>query len=328
MFFSSYLLNPYLFSIVFGISLGSLSSCIFLPSLWIIWNWITENKSVSSGIILTGYNFGPIPFSILFTMLVNPHDHKASNEDSEGDNMFERNVAENVPMALRVFSLSLLACSWVGILLTPRKMRVSDSQTEEKKGKSLKELLKNLRFWNLFFMMGLSITCQGYTQTMYKAIALNYINDDYFATYVGIAAFFIGGIGRLVYGYLLNKYYWKKIMILVYFIETVLMLGLWFTLSDKSLYAFFIIFYNFNIGSFYNNALMLTEKSFPSDKKAISFVCLSFVISFFVPYLMEKFITPLIGYFLTFVIVAGFSFILMLQAIFYKDESEESLLEN
>lgn len=116
-------------------------------------------------------------------------------------------------------------------------------------------------------------------------------------------------------------------MIPIFFIKTVLMLALWFCLDYKLLYGFIVILLAFISGALYINVLMLTEKEFPSDKKAISYVCLSFIISFYMIYFMEKYITPFIGYFLTFVIVAFLSFILLLQTIFYRDPKQGKLLD-
>lgn len=318
MFCSSFIINPYFFTIIFGISLGALAASIFLPSLWIIWEWIPENKPITSGILLTGYSLGPIPFSILFTVLVNPQNYQAIKVGN--DFMFEKNVAENVPSGIRLFSIVLLVSAWIGLLLLPWEKKVLCNQVQSTNQKSVKDLLQSFRFWNLFVMMMFSMCCQGYAQTMYKVIAIKFINDDYYSTYVGMCAFFVGGVGRGTFGYLINRFYWKKVMSLVYLVQIILMLGLWFTLDDKILYALFIVLYNFTIGSLYNNVLLLTENEFPGEKKVISFVCLSFIISLFIPYLMDKIITPFIGYLLTFVVVAGFSITLLAQTIFYKEK--------
>ena len=328
LFSCSFITNPYLFSVVFGISLGSLSSCIFLPSLWIIWSWLPDIKSFVSGLMLTAYNFGPVPFTFLFTMLVNPYNNKSILEDNEGNKMFERNTAENVPLVIQVFSISLLICFWVRLLLIPSELKKSDTnETNEIQGKSLNDLLKNPKFWNLFIMMTLSYFCQNYFLMFYKVITLKYFDDDSFSTYLGVTYFITRGLGNLAFGYLIQRFYWKNTMIPIFFIKTVLMLALWFCLDYKLLYGFIVILLAFISGALYINVLMLTEKEFPSDKKAISYVCLSFIISFYMIYFMEKYITPFIGYFLTFVIVAFLSFILLLQTIFYRDPKQGKLLD-
>jgi hypothetical protein len=326
MFFSSFLTNAELFSWVYGLSIGSLSSCSFLPSLWIIWNEIPEQKSLTSGILLSGYSFGAVPFSLMFTFIVNPHNTKAETT-SDHEKLFTKEVAERVPMTIRWVTLGFLITVYLGLFMLPRRRKVTTEENRETDSMSFKEIIRNKRFWFLFILMYLSMCCQGYAHFYYKVIAIQYINDDFYSAYVGTSAFVLAGIGRSVFGYLFNKIYWKKIMSLVHITETLLMAGMWFTVTDKRLYAFFMVSYHVLSSSFYNNVLILTEEAFPGDKRIISCVCLSFIPAFFTPFFISKVLEPFIGMLGSFLIIAFFSLILFFCTVFYKEpETKASLL--
>jgi hypothetical protein len=180
----------------------------------------------------------------------------------------------------------------------------------------------------LFLMMFLALACQAYAQILYRVVAIRFINDDYYSAYVGMASYICSGIGRGVFGYLFEKFYWKKIMSLVYFIQTLLMASLWFTLSDKSLYAFFMVSIHFLTSSFYNNILILTENAFPGDRKVISYICFSFIPAYFTPYFLEKFAEPYIGLVGCLIFLSFVMAIMFFLVIFYQDPKKtDSLLQ-
>ena len=330
LFFSSYIENVELFSWVYGLSIGALSASVFLPSLWIIWGEIPESKSLTSGVLLSGYSLGSVPFGLMFTFLANPHNTKADTIDDD-DKMFPREVASRVPMTIRWVSVSYLAFMLIGLFLLPRKQKVKEEEKKAEKTSSLKEIFTNKRFWFLFINMYLGMVCQGYALFLYKVIAIQYINDDYYSSFVGMASFICAGIGRSLFGYLFHVYYWKKIMSLVNMTETILMGSMWFTVEDKSLYAFFMISYQALTSAYYNIVLLMTEKAFPGNKQIISCVCLSFIPAFFTPYILSKFLQPFIGFGGCFGVVALCSLILFFCTIFYKepevDKSSEGLLK-
>lgn len=332
MFFSSFILNPDLFCWVYGLSLGSLSASIFLPSVWIIWNQLPENKAFSSGILLSGYSLGSIPFSIIFTLSANPGDHKAYDIE-ENDRMFGVEVADEVPSTLRWSSLFFLLTVLIGLSLLPRSMEKEEdlslsttSSISSDLSPPASRLISSPSFWHLSFMVLCSITCQSYIQIVYKVLAIKYINDDLYSTYIGMLAFFVASIGRGLFGYLLSNYYWKKIMYVVYFFETFIMASLYFVLTDKILYGVFMVTYHFFTSAFYNNVLNLIEKAFPGDKLAVSSVLLFQIPGLFMTFVLDKYITHEIGYFPSFLIVAALNAILFLQVYIYKDYKGERLI--
>ena len=158
-------------------------------------------------------------------------------------------------------------------------------------------------------------------------LAIQFINDDFYSTSIGMIAFFLAGIGRGLFGYLLSNYHWKKIMYFVYSIQTIIMASLYFVLTDKILYGIFMITYHFFTSSFYNCILNLVENAFPGQRLAISTVLLFQIPGLFMTFVLSKFITPEIGYFPSFLIVAALTAMLCFQVYIYKDPKGERLIE-
>ena len=333
MFFSSFILNPDLFCWVYGLSLGGLSASIFLPSVWIIWNKLPGKKALSSGMLLSGYSLGSVPFSLFFTLSANPNDYKAYDIE-ENEKMFGMEVADQVPSTIRWTSLFFMLTVLLGLCLLPRSMHkeedLTTSATTSVSPSSplpFSKILSSPLFWHLSFMIFCSIACQSYVQIVYKVLAIQFINDDFYSTSIGMIAFFLAGIGRGLFGYLLSNYHWKKIMYFVYSIQTIIMASLYFVLTDKILYGIFMITYHFFTSSFYNCILNLVENAFPGQRLAISTVLLFQIPGLFMTFVLSKFITPEIGYFPSFLIVAALTAMLCFQVYIYKDPKGERLIE-
>jgi MFS family permease len=322
MFFSSYITDPYFFCWVYGLSLGTLSSTVFLPSVWILWNQIPENKGRTSGLMLSGYSFGPIPFGILFTMLVNPYNYSPQIEDTDNNEkqkLFGSDVAENVPMTIRLTTLSYFVVGIIGVALLPKKWkgyRINSSKGQKTLG--FYEMIKSWKFWNLFWMMFFGLSSFSFFINVYKIVAMIHIDDDHFLAYTISVSLFFCCIGRLFFGIIFDNYSFKKVMIFNYTIMIGLTLGFNFSFVSRYLFALCFIIISFLQTSIYNGILIEFQKFYPKDSWVFSYVCLSFILCFSVPYFAEKFITPEIGYFYTFVLIAGMTLIVLIQVIFHK----------
>jgi hypothetical protein len=142
LFLSSFITNGYLFAWVYGIGIGSLSSVIFLPGIWILWNHINSHKGLISGLMLFSYSLGAIIFGLVFTFVVNPDNEKAESigeDGNEEEKMFTDSVADRVPMTIRwsVGLLMLFLC--IGLVLVPRTWDASRAEHSE----------STLSLWNI-----------------------------------------------------------------------------------------------------------------------------------------------------------------------------------
>lgn len=329
-FLSSFISDPFVFCWVYGLSLGSLSSCIFLPSIWILWNHFPKLKGKISGIMLAGYSFGAVPFGLMFTFMVNPNGMKANNVmGTDREKMFGNNVTDFVPVGIRFAALSYMLFTLIGLYMIPKQMKPTKLRaTPSTQILPMTEIFKTFAFWNLFFMVVIALSGNLYIQTLYKVIGINFLNDDIFVSSIGVASFIFAGIGRVFYGYLFDKYNWKIVMCINYLLCTFLIGTFWYTLNSKPLFGFYIIFYNFIGASQYNSVLLQTDKAFPDDSRVISYVCLGFIPLYFSGYFFDSFVTPYVGYFYTFIIIAGMNLIATLQVIIQPNQKVSGLEDN
>jgi Major Facilitator Superfamily len=333
MFFSSYITEPYLFCWVYGIFLGSLSATVFLPSVWILWNEIPENKGRTSGLMLSGFSFGPIPFGMLFTMLVNPYNYSPQIEHTDNNKtqkLFGSDVAENVPMTIRLTTLSYFVVGIIGVALLPKKWkgdRINSSKGQKTLG--FYEMIKSWKFWNLFLMIFFGLSSFSFFINVYKIIAMIHINDDHFLAYTGSINLFFSCLGRVFFGVIFDKYSWKKVMSFNYALIILMTLIFDFSFISKYLFALCLMLINFLQTSIYSGILLQSRKDYPKDNWVFSYIYLAIIPCAAVPYIAENFITPYIGYFYTLVIISAMTFVVLIQTIFHKNsESENSELLN
>ena len=293
-------------------SLGILSSSVFFPTVWILWSVMPLNKGKASGIILGAFNFGPVPFLLFFTYLANPHNYSADKIEQNGeseDKYFEGDVSDRVPMAIRWVSITFYCFCLLGLACLPRKWNNNTENNKKNKTITIIQMIKSTKFWYFvaLFIFGLSIL--AYIYNMYRIIGMIYIKDDYFLAYTGTLFFIVCAVGRILFGILFDKYSWRVINIGSFFFQGLLTIILYFVLDNKILFLIIIICLGLLSASVYSGALILSERTFPNDKWIFPFVCLSYILIFFMPYLIDKFITPKIGYFFTFCIVSIQGFI-------------------
>ena len=312
-FFSSYIISPALFCWVYGISIGVLSATIFLPSVWILWNVMPAHKGTTSGIILGGYSFGPVPFLLIFTYIANPYNYAANESKNIGEiteKYFGKDVSDRVPMAIQWMAILFYIVCLVGLACLPKKWVENHSDDDgKKKTITLIQMIETWKFWYFVVLILLGFGVQAYFFNMYRILGMIYINDDHFLAYVGSFSFAVGVVGRIGFGILLDKYSWKKINSISYFLQGFLSICLYFALESKLFFQIIIISLGFLGTSVFNGALILAERVFSKDKWVFSYMCLSYVIVFFLPYITDKYITPYVGYFITLCFIGMFGII-------------------
>ena len=330
-FLSSYLQDPMLFCWVYGVSLGILSATVFLPSTIILWEKLPEHKGTNTGILLTGYYLGPGILGLIFTYLTNPNNYSAEEVHDDGkeqERYFDTEITDSVPGSLRWTAIIYIVSAVIGLIcLNIKSNSERSSETMQKVGRTITfvQMIRNGKVWYFFALMFLGLSCSSYIIVTYKIIGVIHINDDHFLSYVGTTMFFCGAGGRFVFGIFLDIFSHKKLMMICYALITGYMIVLGFCLDNRYLYGFIVIAILFTSSGIYNGILLEMDKIFPNDKWIISIVCLSMILDFFFPFLAEGFITPEIGYFYTFAILGGFSFISMVLVLSYNDQPDSKI---
>ena len=330
MFLSSYVSNVFLFCCIYGLGLGYLSAVAFLPVLIILWNQLPQNRAKYTGIALFGYMIGTTPFGILFTMVVNPNNVapvKVKSEGEEDETMYTKSVSERVPMTIRWMVLAFLAVSLLGLALVPRAKQ-ENRVKEATRTLTLKDVLKDKVFWNLFFLMFNAFSAIGYVHLVYKIIGNVYIRDDYFTSFVGSVAFALGGFGRLAYGYFIDTLDWKRVFGLTFVFYMIFSYSFWFTIDSKEVFGFYVVMFTFLSASFYNGIASESQRAFPKDNWIMSYIGLAYTPAYIIPYLFEKLLTPYIGYGWTLMIVSIFPTVALLQVLFHPRRKIEVLVSH
>jgi predicted MFS family arabinose efflux permease len=198
-------------------------------------------------------------------------------------------------------TLGFLITSISGLLLIPRKLI---PKKKEKNSMTFNDLFQNKIFWSLFFTLFTAFAAIGYIQFVYKILGNLYINDDHFLSLSGSAAFAVGGVGRVVYGFLLNKFNWRLVMIFTYAFYTLLAFSFWCSIHSKSLFLAYLLGLWWCSASFYNGIALQTNKAFPGNEWVLSYVGLAYTPAYAMPFVLEEWVTPAIGYFWTCILVA------------------------
>ena len=115
---------------------------------------------------------------------------------------------------------------------------------------------------------------------------------------------------------MLDKFSWKLVIATSNLFQAAFTIILYFTLDNRYFFGFVIILLAFLSTAGYSGALILFERVFPKDMWMFSYISLSFILNFSLPYFAQRFITPEIGYFFTFCIIAGHGFIAFILSLY------------
>lgn len=324
MFLVSYSTDPLVFSVLFGISLGLLSCCCTIPSIWISWSVLPQAKGTSVGIVLASYSMAPFIYGSLFTLFVNPNEVQALTETNSTGTYFSAEVTDYVPFSIRVFSFFLLVSGLIGCVLLNCN-EIESSAPKNTKTMTIKEFITNSSTWQLFFMSFLNVIGFFYLINVYKDISMKRINDDYFLALVGALSFVLIAIGRFLFGNLMDKYSWKKIILSSLAVQIVGLVFMDFALENK--YAFAVVFFicSFSGSGMLGGSMVIIERTYPEDRWTLGYLMLSLILSIFTIYGIRKFITPAFGEFFSFLTVAGYLVFGVLLVINYKIKGKKDL---
>lgn len=187
---------------MFAISFGICNGSGFTIPLKICWDLFPNNKGMVTGVISCGFGVGSFLFGIVSTMLINPENQQMETIGSE--QVYGSTVADRIIPAMRVLAVCWALMTVIALLLIkinhPDQAEISagdnnsDNIAIEEPELSLLDLIKDKRFWLLYFMNFCSIF-YGYTLIgSYKVFGAIYIRDDLFLTYVGSIGCIFGSL--------------------------------------------------------------------------------------------------------------------------------------
>lgn len=107
-FVSSYLTNPYIFTVVYVLGFGFGKGFLFAAGLVSAWSHLPGRKGLASGVIISGFGFGGLIYGIAINRVVNPNNevvHPVEVKPGFYEYYFEADVNSKVPMMFYTMGL-------------------------------------------------------------------------------------------------------------------------------------------------------------------------------------------------------------------------------
>lgn len=304
-FLSSFCDNYVVFCILWGFSGGIVSGMIGIPAIMACKGHYPKNIGFITSLGFSAYALGPTVFGLIFTALVNPDNlppYQIQEKNLEVS-YFGPDVYNKVPETLRYLALMLFLTSTLGIcMIFPKKYEL-----ENKKSRlGFKDIIRDKNFWFLTCNFMLLYAPYPYIFTNYKSIGINKIKNDHFFAYLGSAGFLAGCLARIGWGFLVDKYGWRKNAIFSNIVQIILMSTAYYTIEYDFLYAVWVVLL-FSYGSgVYLVLLMGITALYPNDEWVLSYAAIGSNIIVVLEYFIQLGITPIIGYQFTFMIIVAF----------------------
>lgn len=289
-----------------------------MPSVWIAWAAIPDNKATSVGVALAGYNTAPIIYGALFTLLSNPSEIQAVAEDDSGLTYFPAEVTERVPGTIRYFAVILGISGIIGCFCL-RSKNIKAKATKNSSTMTTWEMIKNWKAWYLFSMTFFMFGFTFYLLNTYKDIAMKYISDDYFLAMVGALSFVVGTFGRFFYGRMLDLYDWKKVMASALVLQIICAGIMEFSFINKYFFATVFIVASFAGTAMFIGSMMISDSTFPNDRWIFSYISLAMILDMILIYVVRGYFVVVAGEFYSFYLMMILLIIGLLQVIFQFD---------
>ena len=172
------------------------------------------------------------------------------------------------------------------------------------------QIIKTHEFWILWLTFVLNTQAVGYINSMYKAFGQDFIQDDHFLAIVGAFAAVFNSSGRVLWGHLCDVFGYKKCMMMVTILISILFSTLYFTeYAQRATFAIWIwaIFF-----SFCGNFVLLptaTAQCFGTrnSSKNYGLVMTGSAVASPLIALLTQFLSPILGFQGMFIIIALFS---------------------
>jgi len=213
-----YGLVPVVFSmaVTHGVAFG----LIYAQAIGSVIKWfLKDNKGFMSSIAVSGYGFGSLIWIPLETAYVNPKnidpiavDLNATNSDKY---FVDPEVLDNVPSLFLLLGGIFAGLQLMGLLLIQIRSKseieetekeISDEKSEiEKEGPiqtnlTILQTISKSNFW-LLWTIFMTIQVLGtFINSYQKTFGQNFITDDFFFVYVGLASNILNGSSRMVWG--------------------------------------------------------------------------------------------------------------------------------
>ncbi|OMJ85745.1 hypothetical protein SteCoe_12873 [Stentor coeruleus] len=326
--------EPYTFFVVFGINTGMISVFASYVPVWIAWEHSDKKyKGLLSGFATCAYMLGPFIYGLIFTATANYDNKPPITVENTTEVLFDETIISRVPFSLYTFTafsfvLGISMCMFLHIKNSYFTEKVHESSM------SISDLIKQKSFWHAFSLLFFKIFHYHYLLNIYKILGLYYNHDDFSMSAISAIGFISAALLRILVGYILDRFDWKKFTILVILSEificltfpltftNVYLFGIWFTLSLSLSSSSFLMIW------------ILAQKLYPKDRWVMGLISLSLIFDMLLVNIFQGFVTPviftqIIGYSFTFVLVSVLLLCALCLTILFDTRTDyPGLLEN
>ncbi|CAG9329290.1 unnamed protein product [Blepharisma stoltei] len=295
LFASSFATNYYFFCILYGTYAGVISGMLNMPIIWACWEFFPSNIGLVSSFGISAYSLGPTIFGLIWTSLINPSNESPfitfpENKDDESQ-YFGSSVYDNVPGAIRWMSLIYLVSSLLGIYMVRSQGGTKETQMDQRT-LTLKDVAKQKNFWLLSLNCFFSFAFYAYFVSEYKNFGHTKIKDDHFLSYLGSTGFLVGGVSRLLWGFAIDKYDWKRVSYVAIISQVFICGTIYYIASVKILYFIWSTLGFIFGSSTYLIIIVACKIIYPHDDWILSWSFLGFTLLAISLWGVELFIWP------------------------------------
>lgn len=319
--------NSILFVAVFTLTYGIPTIAYYVP-LTCLWKYYPEKKGVLSGLAVCSFPLGSLIFSYLAQKIVNPLD-AAPREQIYGavkDFFFDESVYKNVPKLF--YTLSIIWGIIVPFIIfavqdPPLEYLEEKKKLEEKQKReltatatieecpNLKSALTHRSFWIMYVLLIVSSWSDYILVLAYKQIGFDYHYLDSYLTKVGIAISIFNASGRLFWGFMYQKYYFKYMYSVILFFQIFFLLTIMLVAGDIVLFPIWIVLALFVICGNFVVFTPLCAKIYGTliGSQASAYLATGNAVGSIATYFANLYIIPSVGYGIMLQFIASLSMI-------------------
>jgi MFS family permease len=331
----------YFVLLTYGVIVGLGVGLAYVPPLACGYEWFPDHKGLVSGFIVSGFGLGSFVFSQVQTAFINPHNVKS---DSEGY-FVDSDLLHRVPQLMLLTGGIYVAMQLMGCLLMRYPPPHEESTDLEGKDNSFdlqdskftkeevvthvddvpiftpKQALRTPVFYLLFTMFCLNQTAIAYISAIYKSFGDTFIDDDKFLSTMGAVAAVFNVLGRVGWGYFIDRWSIKITNLLVAGVMSIFVISVYFSqYVDKWMYAIFIWIIFTSVGGTFAIFPACTGKTYGRKHVGIIYglITSGMIVSGVMMALLNQVFFDLIGYIGLFGMICALVGLSSILSLFYR----------
>lgn len=226
--------------VIFGIAIGFSEFAIIKNA----WYFYPHKKGFISGIISFGYGVSSMIFSGIADSIINP-----KNEATEPNGFFNKTISDNTFLYLKQLNIILYIMSFIGFLLISDYNKINNQNeiSQEKiikdiKNSSLviKQVFKSGQIWKVIFLNFSALYFLYIIANTNRSFGQLFSINNKLLSNLSKLYSLINGVGRILWGFLLDKFELKKLYYLIIISEIIISLTIFYAGNYQYLYFLMI----------------------------------------------------------------------------------------